>query len=107
MSARAPIGIPLPASTRFGREWRNYEKLGPHKALAVAGDPHGRYVSGYAFGRSSKGSSIEMALEACESRRRDRRIEEPCRLYAVGDHVLSRGEEARSLDEEGTLRVRR
>ena len=31
------------------------------------------------------------ALEACEERRADRRIEAPCRTYAIGDEIVQEG----------------
>ena len=76
------------APTRFEREWRAYGKHPPQKALAVAGNLTGLYVSGVAFGDSSDVLAREQAFSNCEQRRADRRIEAACRIYAIGDTVL-------------------
>lgn len=87
-SART-IGISMSAApTRFEREWRAYRKHPPQKALAVAGNLMGLYVSGVAFGDSSDILAREQALSNCEQRRADRRLEAACRMYAIGDTVL-------------------
>ena len=53
--------------------------------LYVAGDLRGVYVSGFAFAYPLQELANDEALEQCEERRADRRIEPACRLYAVGD----------------------
>lgn len=92
MSGGTPIGIPVKGVSQFESEWRSYSDHVGFKALAVAGDLAGAYVSGYAYAYPSEEWAIEAALEYCEGRRQDRRIAEPCRLYAVGDEIL--GDEA-------------
>ena len=84
-SGGSPMGIPLREVTRFESEWKNYQRLGPRKALAVAGDLDGVYVSGFAFAYPIQALANDEALESCEERRADRRIEDECRLYAIGD----------------------
>jgi hypothetical protein len=80
-----PIGIELRAETRFASEWTHYVELPAFKALAVAGDVQGIYVSGLAYGQPDAPSAIDAALDDCEARRRDRRIAATCRLHAAGD----------------------
>lgn len=80
-----PIGVPLPRSTRFETEWKHYLRLRPNKAMAVAGDMSGTYVTGYAFGYPNELAAVDAALEACEARRRDKRIDGQCRTHAIGD----------------------
>src|SRR6185503_1363731 len=82
--ARAPIGVPLPDRSRFQNQWKHYVRLQPHKAIAVAGSMSGLYVAGYAFGYTSESDAMEAALADCELRRADRRIEDPCRMFAIG-----------------------
>jgi len=82
---RAPIGMPLPEGSRFQSQWKHYVRLQPHKAIAVAGDMSGQFVAGYSFGYATESDAIDAALADCESRRADRRIEDRCRTFAVGN----------------------
>ena len=77
------MGIPLRTTSRFEAEWTSYLALPPHKALAVAGDVEGVYVSATACGDPSAQVASDRALRACEQRRKDRRIESGCQIYAV------------------------
>lgn len=80
------MGIPLRPRTRFESEWRRYLNLPGEKALAIAGDRQGLYVSGHAYGHPSAAAAITEALERCEQRRSDRRVPSQCQLYAVGNN---------------------
>ncbi len=82
------MGIEVKSVTQFHAEWRVYSDHIGFKALTVAGDLEGVYVSGYAYAYPSEDMAIEAAFEYCEGRRTDRRITEQCRLYAVGDDVV-------------------
>jgi len=84
-SGGSPMGIPLREMTRFESEWKNYQRLGGLKALAVTGDLNGVYVSGFAFAYPIQAFADDEALENCEERRVDRRIDDACRLYAIGN----------------------
>jgi hypothetical protein len=84
-SGGSPMGIRLRTMTRFESEWKNYQRLGSLKALAVAGDLNGVYVSGFAYAYPIQSLANDEALENCEERRADRRVEDACRLYAIGD----------------------
>ena len=84
----SPIGVPLPTTNRFEFEWRHYGRLAPNKSIAVAGDMSGVYVSGYAYRQESEMAAVDAALAACESRRLDKRLESPCRTYAIGDSTI-------------------
>jgi len=79
------MGVPLRERTQFEAEWRRYQALTNKKALAVAGDLRGVYVSGFAWAYPVQDLASDEAMENCEERRTDRRIEQACRLYAVGD----------------------
>jgi hypothetical protein len=79
------MGIPLREMSQFDSEWKNYQRLRSLKALAVAGDLNGVYVSGFAFAYPVQALANDEALENCEERRADRRVEQECRLYAIGD----------------------
>jgi len=46
------------------------------------------YVSGFAFAYPVQVLANDKALENCEERRADRRVEEECRLYAIGDDQI-------------------
>ena len=84
-SGGSPMGIPLREMSQFDSEWKNYQRLRTLKALAVAGDLNGVYVSGFAFAYPVQALANDEALENCEERRADRRVEQECRLYAVGN----------------------
>ncbi len=87
-SGGSPMGVPLKSTTQFEAEWRNYQRLSGLKALAVSGDLRGVYVSGFAWAYPLQEPANEEALENCEERRADRRVEPACRLYAIGDERL-------------------
>jgi len=55
------------------------------RAIAVAGDLNGVYASGFAYAYPIQALANDEALENCEERRIDRRIEGECRLYAIDD----------------------
>lgn len=84
-SGGSPMGIPLREVTQFESEWKRYQRLGSLKALAVAGDLNGVYVSGFSYAYPVQALANDEALENCEERRVDRRIADACRLYAIGD----------------------
>ena len=84
-SGGSPMGVELRRSTQFESEWRHYQRRSGLKALAVAGDLRGVYVSGFAFAYPIQALANDEALDTCEQRRADRRIEDACRLYAIGD----------------------
>jgi len=83
-----PMGLRVRAKTRFESEWHRYAALPEAKAIAVAGDPHGTYVSGIAEGEPSVAAAAAHALARCRERRADRRIEAPCRMYGVGREIV-------------------
>jgi hypothetical protein len=86
-----PMGIRVRARTRFETEWRRYLERPEAKALAVAGDLRGRYVSGIAHGEDSLEAAARRALARCEVRRAERRIVGACRAYAHGDEIAPAG----------------
>lgn len=85
---RGPIGLQLRSSGRFDTEWREYLKLPPHKSVAFAGDTEGRYVIGYGFEKATRAEAMSAAMEDCNQRRADRRIEDSCRIVAVNDEMI-------------------
>jgi hypothetical protein len=96
-SFTSPIGVPLPDSSRFENEWKNYGRLKHNKAMCVAGDMSGVYVTGYSFGAATELGALEAAMTACEARRVDKRIDAPCRTYAVGDVPSDRASNSESI----------
>ena len=86
-----PMGVALRTQTQFDSEFKRYREMALRKAMAVAGDVGGRYVIGYSHAYPTTDMAIEGALEFCEQRRVDRRIESECRIYAVDDEVESEG----------------
>ncbi len=91
-SGGSPMGVPLRSTTQFESEWRSYQRLTGLKALAVAGDLNGIYVSGFAWAYPIQELANEEALEGCEERRGDRRVQDACRLYAIGDEPVQDAE---------------
>ncbi len=68
--------------------WRKYQALSPHRALAVAGDPDRAWVAGASAAQPSDDAAQAAALEECAAHRLERRMQAPCRIYAVGDRVV-------------------
>jgi hypothetical protein len=85
-----PIGVPLRERTRWESEWQSYQRFSEKKALAVAGDIQGRFVTGIATGRATEQDAVKAALDDCALRRADRRLADECRIYAIGDEVVTR-----------------
>jgi hypothetical protein len=83
-----PMGVPVRHKTRFEAEWQRYEALPEAKAIAVAGDLRGAYVSGIGYGEPTAGAAEARALTRCQERRADRRIEAPCRMHGIGNQVV-------------------
>ncbi len=89
LQSGTPMGVALRTQTQFDSEFKRYREMAPRKAMAVAGDVGGSYVIGYSHAYPTTDMAIEDALEFCEQRRVDRRIESECRIYAVDDEVMS------------------
>lgn len=83
-----PLGFAMRTKSQFEVEVRRYAKLPAQKSMAIAGDPRGIYVSGYAYDYPTKEVAVQEALRYCELRREDRGIEAECRPYAIGDEFL-------------------
>jgi hypothetical protein len=94
----APMGNPIPEESRFVKEWHRYLGLPEAKSLALAGDVNGRFVFGYTHGLSDARLAERRALAECELRRRIQAIEEPCRVFAVGN-TMQEGERVPLPDE--------
>jgi hypothetical protein len=72
--------------------WREFRKLPPVRAMAVAGDPRrDRWVSGAAGCFETRSEAEAGALRECGLRRRARRLPDACALYAVGNEVVWKG----------------
>ncbi len=82
---RGPTGLQQRAIGRFDSEFHHYLQFAPHKSLALAGDVEGRFVIGYGFDEITVDAAESAAISDCELRRRDKRIEDPCRIVAVDD----------------------
>lgn len=91
--SRQPIGFALhelETEIRYCGEYMDFRKLPTPKALAVAGDPCGVFVSGLAYENDADPDDDmrppdERAMERCDRRRADRRVAEPCVLHVIGD----------------------
>lgn len=68
--------------------WHDYVRLEDHKALAIAGDPNRAWVGGAVGGFDSRTEAQQAALAKCSERRRERRFQTPCRLYAIGKRIV-------------------
>jgi hypothetical protein len=58
------------------------------RAVAIAGDPDHLWLGGVTGGHASRAEAERAALEECGRRRALRRIQDPCRLYAVDDEIV-------------------
>ena len=83
-----PLGVAMRTKSQFEIEVRRYAKLPAQKSMAIAGDPQGIYVSGYAYDYPTKEVAVQEALRYCELRREDRGVEATCRTYAIDDKFL-------------------
>jgi hypothetical protein len=92
ISSGSPMGVTFKSRTQFEVEWSAYLEMAPHKAMAIAGDIDSQYVLGYSHAYPTEASAIDEALEACEERRTDRRMEAPCKLYASSDELRDASE---------------
>jgi hypothetical protein len=68
--------------------WRSFLEMPRERALALAGDPERQWVGGAVGGRASQLEAEDGALSQCRERRRLRRLQAPCRLYATGDEIV-------------------
>lgn len=84
-TAGCALGPPKPT---FQRRFDRYRSLPGSKAMAVAGDLHGQFASGFGYGWLSTGLAIDKAFEECNVWRRSLRVASKCRLYAVDDQVV-------------------
>jgi len=74
--------------------WHDYLALPEDRALAIAGDPRrDRWVTGASGGHVSRDEAEDAALIECRRRRAERRIQDACELYAVGDEIVWTGPE--------------
>ena len=89
-SPSQPIGVPMRDRTRWEAEWRTYQRFDEPKALAVAGDMQGQFVTGIGTGQATQEEAVTAAMEDCAQRRADRRLTDECRIYAIGNDVVTR-----------------
>jgi hypothetical protein len=71
--------------------WREFLAVPHERALAIAGDPARRWVGAVSGGHASAAEAEREALEACGRRRKARRMQAPCLLYARGDEIVWKG----------------
>jgi hypothetical protein len=89
-SPAQPIGVPLRDRTRWEAEWRTYQRFKEPKALAFAGDMQGQFVTGISTGQATQEDAVKAAMQDCAQRRADRRLTDECRIYAIGNDVVTR-----------------
>jgi hypothetical protein len=69
--------------------WRDYERLADERALAVAGELRGdRWVAGATGGHVDREAAESTALAECQKRRLEKRMQDPCLVYASGDEIV-------------------
>ena len=72
--------------------WRDFLALPAERALAIAGDPRrDRWVAGASGGHARRSEAEAEAMRQCRVRRRTRRLQAACMLYAVADEIVWRG----------------
>jgi hypothetical protein len=73
--------------------FEEYKKKPHFRAIATTGEQIGRTGGGYSTGRSwghiNARLAIEDAMESCERARKEKVIAPRCRLYAIGDILVS------------------
>jgi hypothetical protein len=69
--------------------WRDYQRLPEERALAVAGELRGdRWVAGATGGHADREAAEAAALAECQKRRLEKRMQDPCLVYASGDEIV-------------------
>ena len=68
--------------------WRQFVQLPPKRALALAGNPERVWVAGAVGGLETQTEASTSALAECRRKRRERRMQAPCILYAVGNEII-------------------
>ena len=68
--------------------WREFAQLSPKRALALAGHPDLAWVGAAVGGFASQIEASDAALAECRRKRRERRMQAPCLLYAVGSEIV-------------------
>ncbi len=68
--------------------WRGFAGLSPKRALALAGHPDRAWVGAAVGGFPTQVEASDAALAECRRRRRERRMQQPCLLYAVGSEIV-------------------
>jgi len=69
--------------------WHEYLEIPDQRALAIAGDPRrNRWVTAASGGHSTRIEAEEGALRECRVRRKIRRLQPACVLYAVGKQIV-------------------
>jgi hypothetical protein len=77
--------------TELASVWNDYQALPEQRALAVARDlGRNLWVAGMSGGQPTTGAAETEALAACQRQRNRKRLQVPCRIYAVGDVVVWR-----------------
>jgi len=93
LAAFAPAACRLPPTQTQPHEslatlWRQYQQLPTRRALALAGDPERAWVAAMAGAATEQQDAIDVALARCRQKRKEHRMQAPCRLYAVDDEVV-------------------
>jgi hypothetical protein len=71
---------------------KHYRALPEQRALAISGEiRRHHWVAGASGGHASLSEAEAEALRECRKHRVKRRMQMPCRLYAVGDEVVWTG----------------
>jgi hypothetical protein len=71
--------------------WQDYRALPEQRALAIAGElRHDRWVAGASGGHALRVEAEAGALRECRKQRKRQRMQDPCRIYAVGNEVVWR-----------------
>lgn len=86
--ASACTGASRPPHPGMNAFWREYSAMPPYRALAVAGDPDSHWVGAASSSAATQIEAEQGALAECRRKRAQRRMQAPCRLYAVGGEVV-------------------
>ena len=71
------------------RVWHEYLEIPDHRALAIAGDPRrSRWITAASGGHSTQDTAKEDALRECRARRKIRRLQPQCVIYAVDSQIV-------------------
>ncbi len=68
--------------------FRLYLTQKPNKAFAYAADNSAKFTCRFSANSDTVSKALEVALKSCERRKKDKKIKEPCQIYAIDNTII-------------------